>query len=193
MIGKKNVIFGFFYFVLTASLGPYMILKYYDDVATSEAAKQQKVGALQQARDSGYEVDLEKMNAEQIAKADADALLALSARLNSRLPIEEIKGGPHSHGNLEAMLNILVGVVLCFLAVPAAFKQVISWSFIIGALGHSGLQYLAIAVQLPWAGELLGGWFGYIGPSLILLGLLLTGIAAAIGFNSSLVKDKKQP
>lgn len=97
------MVFGFFYLVLTASLGPFMILKHYDDVGASEAAKQQKVGALQQARDSGYEVDLEKMNAEQIAKAATDALLALSARLNSRAPIEEIKGGPHSHGNLEAV------------------------------------------------------------------------------------------
>lgn len=191
MIGKKNVVFGFFYLVLTASLGPYMILKHYDDVASSEAAKQQKVGALQQARDSGYEVDLEKMNAEQIAKANADALLALSARLNSRMPIDEIKGGPHSHGNLEAMLNILVGVVLCFLAAPVALKQAISWLFIGGALGHSGLLYLAVAVQLPWAGDLLGGWFGYIGPSLILIGLLLTGIATVMGFNGSLVKDNK--
>lgn len=191
MIGKKNVVFGFFYLVLTASLGPYMILKHYDDVASSEAAKQQKVGALQQARDSGYEVDLEKMNAEQIAKANADALLALSARLNSRMPIDEIKGGPHSHGNLEAMLNILVGVVLCFLAAPVALKQAISWLFIVGALGHSGLLYLAVAVQLPWAGDLLGGWFGYIGPSLILIGLLLTGIATVMGFNGSLVKDNK--
>ena len=191
MIGKKNIVFGFFYLVLSASLGPFMILNYYDDVAANEAAKQQKVGALQQARDSGYEVDLEKMNAEQIAKAGADALLALSARLNSRTPIDEIKGGPHSHGNLEAMLNILVGVVLCFLATPAALKQAISWLFIVGALGHSGLLYLAVAVQLPWAGDLLGGWFGYIGPSLILLGLLLTGIAAVMGFNGSLVKDNK--
>ena len=191
MIGKKNIVFGFLYLVLTASLGPFMMLQYYDDVATNEAAKQQKVGALQQARDSGYEVDLEKMNAEQIAKAGADALLALSARLNSRAPIEEIKGGPHSHGNLEAMLNILAGVVLCFLAVPAALKQAISWLFILGALGHSGLLYLAVAVQLPWAGAWLGSWIGYIGPSLILLGLLLTGIAATMGFTGSLVKDNK--
>jgi len=190
MIGKKNIVFGFFYLVLTASLGPFMILKYYDDVATSEAAKQQKIGALQQARDSGYEVDLEKMNAEQIAKANTDALLALSARLNSRVPIDEIKGGPHSHGNLEAVLNILAGIVLCFLAVPAVFKQAISWLFILGTLGHSGLLYLAVAVQLPWAGEWLGSWIGYIGPSLILVGLLLTGIAAAMGFNGSLMKDK---
>ncbi|MBI3574585.1 MAG: hypothetical protein HY083_02865 [Gammaproteobacteria bacterium] len=191
MIGKKNVVFGFFYLALTASLGPFMILKYYDDVGASEAAKQQMVGALQQARDSGYELDLEKMNAEQIAKANTDALLALSARLNSRTPIEEVKGGPHSHGNLEAVLNILIGIVLGFLAVPAIFKQVISWLFILGALGHSGLLFLAVAVQSPWATGLLGSWVGYVGPSFILIGLLLAGIAAAMGLNGSPVKDNK--
>ncbi len=193
MIGKKNVVFGFFFLLLTAALGPVMIVKYSGDLAASETDKQQKVGALQQARDSGYEVDLEKLNAEQIAKANTDALLALSARLNSRTPIDEIKSGPHAHGNLEAVLNILVGVLLGFLAIPAVFKQLISWSFILGALGHSGLLFLAVAVQLPWAGDLLGSWFGYLGPSLILIGLLLAAIGAAMGFNGGLVKDKKQP
>lgn len=193
MIGKKNVVFGFFFLLLTAALGPVMIVKYSGDVAASETDKQQKVGALQQARDSGYEVDLEKLNAEQIAKANTDALLALSARLNSRVPIDEIKTGPHAHGNLEAILNILVGVLLGFLAIPAVFKQLISWSFILGTLGHSGLLFLAVVVQLPWAGDLLGSWFGYIGPSLILIGLLLAAIGAAMGFNGGLVKDKKQP
>ncbi|OGI44824.1 MAG: hypothetical protein A2150_05940 [Candidatus Muproteobacteria bacterium RBG_16_64_11] len=192
MIGKKNIVFGFFFLLLTAALGPFMIVNFSADLAASEADKQQKVGALQQARDSGYEVDLEKLNAEQIAKANTDALLALSARLNSRVPIDEIKTGPHAHGNLEAILNILVGVLLGFLAIPVVFKQLISWSFILGTLGHSGLLFLAVAVQLPWAGDLLGSWFGYIGPSLILIGLLLAAIGAAMGFNGGLVKDKKQ-
>jgi len=192
MIGKKNIVFGFFYLLLTASLGPFMVVKYSDDMANSETEKQQKVGALQQARDSGYEVDLEKLNAEQIAKANTDALLALSARLNSRAPIDEIKSGPHAHGNLEAILNILVGVLLGFLAIPAVFKQLISWSLMLGAIGHSGLLFLAVAMQMPWAGDLLGSWFGYIGPLLILIGLLLAAIGTAMGFNGSLVKDKKQ-
>ncbi len=189
MIGKKNIVFGFFYLVLTAALGPYILVKYADDVATAETAKQEKVGALQQARDGGYEMDLEKMNAEQIAKASTEATLALSARLNSRAPIDEIKSGPHAHGNLEALLNVVVGVVLCFLAVPAILKQTISWFFILGALGHSGLLYLAAGLQLPWAGALLGSWAGYLGPLLVLAGLALTGIAALKGFSGTPVKD----
>jgi len=190
MIGKKNIVFGFFFLVLTAALGPVMILKYVPDVNTTNAVKQEKIGALQVAQENGFEVNLEKMTPEQIAEADADALLALSAHLNAQAPIDAIKGGPHAHGNLEALLNIAVGILIAFLAVPVVFKQTISWIFILGALGHSGLLYLATALQLPWAQTLLTSWFGYIGPSLILIGLVLAGIAAAMGYNGTIIKDK---
>lgn len=189
MIGKKNIVFGFIYLLFTAALGPVMIVNYFGDVAVAEAAKQQKMGALQVAAAHDFEVDLEPMSAEQIGKANTGALLALSARMNSQAPIDAIKGGPHTHGNLEALLNIVVGVVLCFLAVPLLFKQIISWVFIIGALGHSGLLYLAVALGLPWAQALLESPAGYVGPSLILLGLLLAGIAAALGFKGKVVTD----
>lgn len=189
MIGKKNIVFGFIYLVFTAALGPVMIVYYSGDVAVAEAAKQEKMSALQVAAANDFEVELEKMTAEQIAKTNTGALLALSARANSQMPIDAIKGGPHTHGNLEALLNIVVGVVLCFLAVPLLFKQIISWVFIIGALGHSGLLYLAVALGLPWAQALLVSPVGFIGPSLILLGLLLAGIAAAIGYKGGLITD----
>src|SRR4030067_3255516 len=115
----------------------------------------------------------------EVDKAHADAILALSARLNAQAPIDVTKGGPPAPGNLEGLLNIVVGVVLMFLAVPAAFKQAISWIFIAGALLHSGLLYLTIALGLPWAGAILGSWFGPVGPILILLGLALPRVVAA--------------
>jgi hypothetical protein len=189
MIGKKNIVFGFLYLVMTAALGPLMIINYVDGRSAAESAKQQKVGALQQAVTDGFEVNLEPMKPMDIAKTNSHAILALSARLNSEAPIDAIKGGPHSHGNLEALLNIVVGVVLAFLAVPAILKQLISWIFIAGALLHSGLLYLAIGFGMPWAGALLGGAFGYVGPSLILIGLLLAGIASYMGFKTQLISD----
>ncbi|WP_455234170.1 hypothetical protein, partial [Thiogranum longum] len=97
-----------------------------------------------------------------------------------------IKGGPHAHGNLEALLNIAAGVVLCFLAIGKGFKQLISWIFILGAILHSGVLYLGIVFNQAWAMKLLG--FG-VGPILILLGLLLIGIATAIGFRGEIVRD----
>lgn len=189
MIGKNNIVFGFFFLVLTAALGPVMIVKHFPAVAGAEDIKQQKVGALQQAQAGGYEVDLEKMSAEQIAKANTEALLALSARLNAERVIDEIKGGPHAHGNLEALLNIAVGMVLMFLAVPVVFKQAISWIFIAGTVLHSGLLFLATGLQFAWAAKWLASPVAPLGPFLILLGLLLTGIAAARGWQATPVKD----
>ncbi len=189
MVGKKNIVFGFIYLVLTAALGPVMIIQYYDGVASAESVRQDKVGALQQAVTDGFEVDLEPMKPVDIAKTNSHAILALSARLNSRGRIEEIKGGPHSHGNLEALLNIVVGILLAFLAVPVIFKQIISWVFIAGALLHSGLLYLAVGLEFPWAVTLLGSGFSYIGPGLLLIGLLLAGVASFMGFRGVVVKD----
>ena len=190
MIGKKNIVFGFIYLVLTAALGPVLMLNYFDDDAAAESIKQEKVGALQQAVTDGFEIDLEPMKPVDIAKANTAAILALSARLNSRATINAIKANPHAHGNLEALLNIVVGVALAFLAISARFKQVISWVFIAGALLHSGLLYLAIGLQFDWAGSLLESWFGYIGPTLILIGLLLAGVASFMGFKGTIVKDQ---
>lgn len=177
MIGKKNIVFGFLYLVFTASLGPFMVTQF-DAVQLAQQEKQAALGRLEQLSANNFEEDLEAMSAEQIAKANTNALLALNKQLNARAPIDAIKGGPHTHGNLESLLNIVVGVVLGLLAIPVLFKQIISWMFIAGALLHSGMLYLAIVFQQGWAGTLLNTG---IGPALILLGLLLAGIASIIG------------
>jgi hypothetical protein len=191
MTGKKNIVFGFLYLVLTAALGPVIVVNYVGDEGAAGAAKQEAVGAVQEAKNSGYlnSQTLESMTAEDIAKQNSEAILALSRVHNARAPIDAIKGGPHAHGNLEAVLNILAGFLLCFLALPKLFKQALSWIFILGALFHSGLLYLAVGLQLPWAGGLLGSPVAFIGPVLILLGLFLAGIGAAIGFRGRLVTD----
>jgi hypothetical protein len=180
MTGKYNIVFGFLYLVLTAALGPVMVNNL-PAIDEARADKQQAMGVLQLAASSGFEnaETLEPMTAADIARANSAALLALNKQLNAELPNTAIKGGPHAHGNLEALLNIVVGVVLLFLSVGVRFKQVISSVFILGTLLHSGALYLAVVFNLAWAGTLLGTG---IGPVLILLGLLLAGIAAAIGW-----------
>jgi len=189
MVGKKNIVFGFLYLVLTAALGPVMILKYLPTVGPAETQKQEKLGFLQTAAGDNFEVNLEPMKPVDIAKANTAAILALSNRLNREAPIDAIKGGPHAHGNLEALLNIAIGVVLLFIALPRLYKEVISWTFIAGALLHSGVLYLAIGLEMPWAASLLGSPFGYVGPVLILVGLGLAGIAALVGWRGEIVRD----
>lgn len=183
MIGKKNIVFGFLYLVLTAALGPYMVVKLLPDVGIAQAEKQAKVGRLQDLKLNQFEENLEPLSAEQIAKANTDGILAINKLLNSNMPIDDVKGGPHAHGNLEALLNIAAGLVLCFIAAGRIFKQIISWTFIAAALLHSGSLYLLNLGQ-GWALNLLP-----IGPWLVLLGLLLIGIAALIGFRGEVVRD----
>ncbi len=180
MTGRCNVVFGFLYLVLTAALGPVMVNNL-PEIGEAQAGKQQHMGALQLAADNDFEnaETLEPMTAAEIARANAAALLALNTQINAELPNTAIKAGPHAHGNLEALLNIAVGVVLMFLTVGVRFKQLISAVFILGTLLHSGVLYLAVVFNLAWAGTLLGTG---IGPVLILLGLLLAGVASAIGW-----------
>ncbi len=200
MIGKKNIVFGFLYLLLTASLGPVMIINHLPGEGTASGTKKTALSFLKQAseeiknikKDNYIDPDsFEKMKPKEIGYANTKAIIALSDLVTgySRQRINDIKGGPHAHGNMEAILNILAGFLLCFVAVSTLFKQIISWVFISGALLHSGLLYLAVGLELDFAAGLLGGWFSYIGPALVLLGLLLAGIAALMGFKGQVVTD----
>ena len=81
MIGKKNIVFGFFYLVLSAALGPVMV-NMYTDYATAVGEKQQHVGRLQALQQNEFEEDLETLSAEQIAIANTSGILSLNKILN---------------------------------------------------------------------------------------------------------------
>ncbi len=183
MIGKKNIVFGFLYLVITASLGPYMITTSASDIEAAYVSKQTPVGRVQDLKINDFEEDLEPLNAEQIAKANTDAILSMNNIINLQTPHGNMRS-THAHGNLEAVLNILAGLALCFIAVARIFKQIISWCFIAGAILHSGMLYIGIVFGQSWAFTLLN-----VGPWLVLAGLLLAGIAAFMGFKGEIVRD----
>ncbi len=190
MAGKKNIVFGFLFLMLTAGLGPYMVLMYQDvepgSYIDSTSKKQEQVGRLQELKTNDFEEDLEEMPVDAIAKANTDGVLAINQLNNAEFAIDHIKGGPHAHGNLEALLNIVVGLVLTFIAAAPLLKNIVSWMFIVGALMHSGMLYLERVFQLEWATVLLETG---IGPVLILLGLLCMGILAIFGFENRFSDD----
>ena len=185
MVGKKNVVFGFLFLVFSAALGPLMIVEYMPGVEEAGAKKQTDVGRLQSLKADEFEEDLEPLEPAAIAKANTDGILALNTLINAQQPIDMIRN-PHAHGNLEALLNIAVGIALCFIAVSVKFKQAISWIFILGTILHSGAMYLAIVFQIGIAYTIMSSG---VGPALILLGLLLAGVAAAMGFRAEIVQD----
>jgi len=185
MIGKKNIAFGFIYLVFTASLGIVMVDKY-EDFGKAAQEKQVSVGRLQALVSSEFEEELEPLNAMQIAKANTAGILGINKLNNTEAEIDAIKGGPHAHGNLEAVLNVIAGLTLCFIAAAAWMKQLISWLFIVGAIMHSGMLYLRTIFEFQWANTLLETG---IGPFSILIGLLLIGVVSIKGFSNKVVAD----
>lgn len=188
MVGKKNIVFGFLFLATTAALGPLMVFKY-DAWGVANAEKQQVVGKLQQLKAGNYAEDpetLEDLTPKQLGVANAEAIVAMNKVGAIEFDIDYIKGGPHAHGNLESLLNIAVGIALCFIAAPLLLKQAVSLMFILGALLHSGLLYLERVFELSWAGVLLSTG---VGPVLILLGLVMMGAMAFKGFKGELVHD----
>lgn len=185
MTGKKNIVFGLIYLVFTAALGPYMLKTHFGDFGQAASERQSAMAELAQIQRDGYEKDLDPVDAMTLAKLNTEALLASNRADMTRAPIDSIKGGPHAHGNLEALLNIVAGLVLLFLAAPGLLKEAASWIFILGALLHSGLLYLR-AFDVAWAGKLLATG---IGPVLILLGLLLLGVMALLYLKPAPVKE----
>lgn len=188
MVGKKNIVFGFLFLATTAALGPLMVVKY-EDWGAANGEKQVAVGKLQSLKAGEFAEDpdtLEDLTAKQLAVTNAESILAMNKVAAAEFDIDFIKGGPHAHGNLEALLNIAVGFALCFIAAPLMMKQAVSLMFILGTLLHSGLLYLERVFELSWAGTLLSTG---VGPVLILLGLVLAGALAAKGFRGEVVRD----
>ena len=48
----------------------------------------------------------------------------------------------HAHGNLESVLNIIVGLLIDRLSISDSLKKSVSILIIVGAIMHSGMLYL---------------------------------------------------
>lgn len=80
----------------------------------------------------------------------------------------------HAHGNLESVLNIIVGVIIDNLRVADSLKRTISILLIFGAIMHSGMLY--IAPILPFSGNL-----AVIGALTLIATMALTAYAVIKG------------
>ena len=94
-IGKKNMVFGFAYFITTLLLGLYLANK-------------------GQSQDPAWEDS----------------------------PAHHLLGTAHAHGNLESLLNIVIGYILCQLEISAGLAKIVSILLLVGAIFHSGMLYL---------------------------------------------------
>ncbi|MEE9614081.1 MAG: hypothetical protein V3W31_03875 [Thermodesulfobacteriota bacterium] len=163
MNGKINIVFGFFYFACTALLGPVLLLP--GKGAVNEVMKE-TAAVVEQVR-AGEE--------EKIAPAVTGIMDYLQASKKAGL----VGSAVHAHGNLEALLNIVAGLVLLSLAIPSNFKALLSILFLCGAIFHSGMLYLILVFGQGWAGN-----FMIIGKISIIAALVFTGVASVMGIKS---------
>ncbi|MBI5236763.1 MAG: hypothetical protein HY886_11035 [Deltaproteobacteria bacterium] len=160
MSGKINIVFGFFYLAFTAVLGPAFLVPQFGARGAAMAKAGEAVTAAQTTDAS---------SAQKTAVALSSLMDALKA--------QQINGkGAHSHGNLEALLNIVAGFILLSLAIPGAFKKLLTLMFIVGALFHSGILYLGAVFGVMAAFK-----FIIIGEVSLIGGLVLMGVAVAMG------------
>ncbi|MBI5038959.1 MAG: hypothetical protein HZC13_04255 [Nitrospirae bacterium] len=131
-IGKKNMVFGFSYFITTLLLGLFLAFK----AKTGGAAWH------------------ESETHEMLVTA-------------------------HVHGNLESVLNIVVGYILCQLEVSAGLAGIVSILLLVAAIFHSGMLYLTglglgVAVNLAPIGALS-----------LIAAMAMMAYLVAIGFKKS--------
>lgn len=169
--GKINVIFGFIYLAATAVLGPTVLVpNLYGNLGQLEEAGK----AVETVR-QGTTNDFQGVKNPDTVIGDA-VVKSFDFNKGRLYTVSLIAGGVHAHGNLEALLNIVAGVVLLSLAIPATYKSLLSIIFLVGALFHSGMLYLAQIFNQAWAWNLTS-----IGAYAILAGLILLGVASAVG------------
>lgn len=189
MVGKKNVVLGFLFLALSASLGPYMVTQMLPTAGKAQDTRVAATGKLAEVAQSNYDdpETLAKVAPDKLSRLNSEAILGMNQQVNASAPIDAVKGGPHAHGNLEALLNIVAGLALCFVTCRRYWvKQAISWLFLGGMFLHSGMLYLVVVFNQAWAGKVLGTG---IGPIMLLAALVLMGIAAYIGFRGEIVRE----
>ena len=138
---NKNVLSGLLLFSISILIGPYLMGTFSDEQLMPALMKQFTEARELQGALAGFDEATD--DAARAAAADNVAVAA------GKTAIEGLKAGQvedrwdnfkfsHAHGNLQGILNILVGLVLAQLVIAAKFREVISWLFIAGSWGHAG-------------------------------------------------------
>ncbi len=155
MDGRLNVIFGFCYLVFTIVLGPLVLVP--------------RAGE-----------NLEAMGelASKASSVPQDELLhGVVGYLSQLSGSHFLASAVHGHGNLEALLNIVVGLVLLRLTLPGVYKLVAGLLFVVGTLLHSGMLYLYGVFGVGWA-----TMFTKFGAISIVAGVVLMAALSILGF-----------
>jgi hypothetical protein len=186
---KQNIISGLLLFSISITIGPYLMrgLSQEEAMVNAQSELREAFGELRAARtpiasesedaalgDNGDAVRSEASLAEVDILANA-AARASTAHVNYYFA--QFRQGnltmTHAHGNLQGMLNILIGLFLANLAISKRQQLIISWGFIVGSWTMVGSLLLGNVFDLRWA-------FAGIYPGGIILILSLFALTFAV-------------
>lgn len=187
MSGKVNIVFGFIYLATTAVLGPVLLVPGKGEIARTFGATTEAVQRVSEGVEEGPFAPLDPLAtlappapiAEAPGETTGRAVVSIMDYLKAEKTLGFVASAAHAHGNLEGLLNIVAGLVILALAIPANYKTLLSLLFILGAVFHSGMLYLAAVFGLSWAGN-----FTLVGAIALVAGLLLTGVACIFGIKT---------
>jgi len=180
----KNVISGLLLFGLSILIGPYMMGSLKTELlAPALTAQFTQARALQGALGEyeGADIgDAKSVAADALAGEAGKAVIANIKMKQAEDRFDNFKFS-HAHGNLQGILNILMGLMLAQLAISVKFREVLSWLFILGSWGHAG--FFILGNFLVAENPKLGFFFlvnAKFGGGLLILGLWLTLIAVVL-------------
>ncbi len=176
---KLNIISGLLLLFLAMMIGPYMVFVGGDGRADARDARDAAMTELGEASAAYDESTADAAAAANLAARAAGAQLAQAA-------YDRVSGArnrykvAHVHGNLEGVLNIVVGLFLGLIAVSEGYRLAASWLLIAGSWLHGGAFVLGnFGLGFMFQGLTVGAALLVLGVLSVLVGVVWKGFREA--------------
>ncbi|MFQ5534972.1 MAG: hypothetical protein ACE5EM_09155 [Sphingomonadales bacterium] len=143
---KRNIISGLLLFSLSVLIGPYLVM--FGGEQRSEARQELRtvIGQVSEAvtahEKASAAADADNAGAtSDLAAASGKFPLAWAAHAGANARWDGFKVA-HAHGNLEGVINIVIGLFLGLIAVGEGYRLAASWLLIAGSWLHGGALVL---------------------------------------------------
>lgn len=176
---KRNIISGLLLLFLAMMIGPYMVFVGRDGRTEARDAVGAAMAELGEASAAYEESAGDAATAGNLAASAANAQLAQAA-------YDRVSGArgrykvAHVHGNLEGVLNIVVGLFLGLIAVSEGYRLAASWLLIAGSWLHGGALVLSnFGLEFMRMGLTVGAALLVLGVLSVLVGVAWKGFREA--------------
>ncbi len=141
---SRNIKSGLLLFMISILFGPFMVYNAFEAVGEARGAHGvalEELGAASTAYEAAKGGEGAAAASEALSAASARATFAQADLAEVQARVNRLKVS-HSHGNLEGLLNVIVGLILGAVAIGVRAQTIISWGFVVGSWTHGGALVL---------------------------------------------------